>query len=370
MRMNQPDIFKMISNSKFLLLVYLLTICASGLAQSGGQSDTLAKDTFLGIFTHTEPVVGMDAKIVSAQRALDNNPFISGITLKIWWKDFHPEKDQVEWEKLEELISTVAGRSKLINLAIWGGYFTPEWVYEQGVLGVTSSRGTAPVPWDHKYMQLFTEDVRAIAAKYADDPRVFMVEITGHNFKGEEMHAPDSALFIQNPWSRQKVLDNWHYWIDLYDQLYPNKKVSLVISQMYPGKPDLPGLVTGYFMEKCHDRAILQSHQLNGREDRLPESGLICQKYSESVPNCHETVGSFMEQPERQGSAEMTVYKLKAMGNPYFIQLWRRDCNDPEYAKVLLEAWERFDELSLSETKEILIAEGLYRAQSNYKWGR
>lgn len=216
-------------------------------------------------------------------------------------------------------------------------------------------------------MELFTADVKAVAERYANDERVFMVGVLGHNYKGEEMHAPSPDLFKEYGWSEEKVVENWKYWIDLYDELYPTKKLTVVVSQMYPGKNDLPEKVVGYFLEKCKGRAVLQTHQLNGREAVLPLSGEICKKYSHISPNGHETVGSFKEQPERQGTPEMTIYKFRLMGNPMFIQLWRRDCNDPKYAKGLLDTWEKYKNMTVDEMKSQLMNEGLYIEKSDFR---
>lgn len=350
------------------LVIILFGESYRGFAQSM-VPETFEKGTtspFLGIFTHTEPVYGMDSKIQSLKDVISKNPYISGVTLKIRWNDFHPEKNIIEWKKLEELIEIASSNGKYVRLAIWGGYYSPYWVYKEGCYKLEGPKGSTTVPWDKKFMELFSADVKAVAKIYANDPRVFMVGILGHNYKGEEMHAPKTQYFKDYGWSKEIIIDNWKYWIDLYDSLYPTKKLNLVVSQMYPGMTDFPERVVAYFLEKCSERAVLQTDQLNGRESKLPISGQICKKFSSIAPNGHETVGSFKEQPERQGTAEMTVYKLRLMGNPLFIQLWRRDCSDPQYCKRFLDAMEKYEDLSLNEMKQQLIREGLYIEESDY----
>jgi hypothetical protein len=353
--------------SCFSVILAIMVLSANDVSAQPIVPKTFEKGVqapFLGLFTHTEPTLGMDNKIQNVKSVIAKNPYISGITIKIWWKDFHPEKNKIEWEKLEELITIISSSGKLVNLAIWGGYYSPDWVYNEGCAKVEGPLGSTIVPWDPKYMELFSADIKAIAAKYANDRRIFMVGVLGHNFKGEEMHAPPVEIFKDYNWSESKVFENWKYWIDLYNSLYPNKKLSIVISQMYPGKNDLPEKVVSYFLEKCSGRAVLQTHQLNGRE--AIRSMSICEKYSNITPNCHEMVGSFKEQPERQGTPEMTIYNFKQMGNPLYLQLWRRDCEDPQYAKALLEAWEKYKRMTMSEMKEQLIKEGLYIEKSTW----
>lgn len=331
------------------------------------QFKDVEKVSFLGLYTHTEPLKNLDEQIASAAKLLENNPYISGLTLKIKWKDFHPVKDKIEWQKLELLISMAAEKKKMVTLALIPGYSTPEWVFDAGITKIQTKDGFAPIPWDTTYMRLFTKDVKAIAKLYANDSRVNMVEILGHHFRGEEMHAPNKNLFMQFGWNKNVVIANWKYWINLYDSLYPYMKLNLVVSQMYDGVPELPEIVAAYFLEKCSGRAVLQTDQLNGREGgRIPGSGELCKKFSDLAPNCHEMVASFKEQPDRQGTPSMTIYNFKQMGNPYYLQLWRRDCDDPAYAKALLDAWEKYKKMTVPEMKEQLIKEGLFIEKSTW----
>ena len=371
---------KKLSYSTVFALIIIMAYGAVCMAQADVEKETPVyekrfaageKTGFIGIFTHTPTAFSMDVKIEETSRFLASNPYLSGVTIKMTWRQFHPAKDTIYWNKLETLIDIIAAHGKLINFVIVAGYRTPGWVYDEGVekIEVEGPRnGTAPLPWDPMYMRLFTADLRAIAERYADDPRIFMFGVNGHNFRGEEMHAPSSSLFPD--FSCEKVMENWKYWIDLHAELFPQKWLSLVISQMYKTYRDLPDKVVAYFMDKCQGRAVLQTDQLNGREDAMPQSARLCQKYARLGPHCHEMVGSFKEQPERQGTAEMTVYNFVKLGNPLYLQLWARDSYDPQYAKALLYAWEKYGHMAPDELKTHLKKEGKYIETSTWKRGR
>lgn len=330
------------------------------------------KAPFLGVFTHVEPIVDMPQKVESLKALLAGNPYISGITMKLQWKQFHPEKDRIDWENLEQLISIAASAGKFVNLALIPGAATPEWVYAEGAqkagpLKWAKQNTHVPLPWDPKFMELYLGDLKAIAERYGNDPRVFQVQVMGHNYNpnGEEMHAPSVASMEPYGWTREIVLENWKYWIDQYNTLFPKKKLSLIVSQMYGGESarDLPQLVAKYFVEQCKGRAVLQTHQLGGRTDFVTESGAICREFANLAPNCHEAVQSFSEAPEKQGSAAMTLYNARQRGdNLLYLQLWRRDCNDPKYAKAVVDAWNKYSSLSLEDMKARLIADGVYSA--------
>jgi len=264
------------------------------------------KAPFLGVFTHVEPIVGMEQKVESLKSLIDGNPYISGITLKMQWRQFHPEKDVIEWERLEELIDIAARNNLYVNLSLISGAATPEWVYEEGVqkagpVQFGRQNTHVPLPWDRKFMELLANDLRAIAERYGEDPRVFQVQVLGHNYNpnGEEMHAPSVEAMLPYGWTRETVIENWKYWVDLYNELFPKKKLSLIVSQMYRGQgaEDLPDVVAEYFVNTCQGRAVLQTHQLGGRMDYLAASGETCKAFSELAPNCFEAVQSFSESP-------------------------------------------------------------------------
>ena len=63
----------------------------------------------------------------------------------------------------------------------------------------------------------------------------------------------------------------------------------------------------------------------------------------------------------------MTIYNARRMGdNLLYLQLWRRDCNDPKFARDLVEAWQKYGRVPLAELKARLIADGIYIEKSDY----
>lgn len=326
-----------------------------------------AKEQFLGIFTHTKTVSDLETKHVLLVEALDANPHLSGVTIKVWWKHLHPAPGVVHWDKLEAIVDLASSRGLKVNLSLWGGYYSPEWIYEHGVQRVPGDHWyhNAPVPWDPIFERLFISDLEELARRYADDPRIFMVGVAGHNFRGEEMHTP--PVYHVPGWSREKVLDCWEGWIRTFDRLFPEKRLFVVVSQMYPGQDGLTEEVVDYFVETVGSRGVLQTHQLAGRSDNLPESGRLCHKHHSVVPHTHELLGSLTAAPERQGSLDMTMYNLVRMGNPLFLQIWQRDSLDPQHALRVLQKWEKYGHLDPETIQRKLIDNDLFQTKDMYR---
>lgn len=323
------------------------------------------KAAFLGVFAPIEAAPDLRGKLVRLKETMTQNPFIVGVTLRIQWQQFHPEADKVDFEGLDALVETAATAGKLVTIALIPGGASPEWIYQFGVKKIGPVRCgahmvTAPVPWDYRYLEIYWGDLRRLQAKYGADPRVWAVAVLGHNFDplGGEMHAPPPEALRAMGWSKHTVLENWKIWIDLHDELFPTKKLILVVSEGYPGNDDLVEGVARYFVERCQGRAILMSHQLHGRYDELPFGPSLGRKLAGLAPGAHELAASLEANPGRQGSLPMTVFNAVQSGPPVFLQLQPGDCADPRHVKALLNAWNRYGWIPASNLKSVLEEDG------------
>ena len=339
---------------------------------------------FAGHYAHTEVVLPMEEALASLNRLLETTPAIAGVSIKLWWKTLHPEKGRIRWDLLEQMLAACARRGKKAHLTLFPGMNSPEWIFGEGVprvgpVTVGGRSGETPVVWHPRYTALFTADLRELARRHADDPRLDSIQVTGHNYKGGEMHAPKSdtvGVLAAHGFSRATVLQDWKYWIDTVGTLFRRQKLNLVVSQMYPSRANgedfstLPEEVAAYFVERYQGRAILQTMQLNGREsaDRGQlMSQEICLKFSALAPNCHEMVGSFKTQPDRQGTPEMMIFNFVRQGNPLYLQYWRADAGDPELIAQIETAWRTYGGMEKDALAARLKAEGRWIETSTFE---
>jgi hypothetical protein len=285
---------------------------------------------------------------------------------------------------LEQMLGACARHGKKAHLAIFPGMNAPGWIFAEGVprvgpVTVGGRSGETPVLWDPKYTALFTADVRELARRHAEDPRLDSIQIAGHNYKGGEMHAPKAdpgGALAAHGLTRATALQDWKYWIDTFGALFRRQKLNLVVSQMYPNRTNgedfstLPEEVAAYFVQKYQGRAILQTMQLNGREsaDRGQlMSQEICLKFSELAPNCHEMVGSFKTQPDRQGTPEMMVFNFIRQKNPLYLQYWRADAADPALIARMETAWRTYGAMDKDALAARLKSEGRWIETSPFE---
>lgn len=328
---------------------------------------------FLGFFSSTEPNYGLPDATRFIERVVAHNPLISGFTVRLQWRVFHPERGRIEWTALEQLIATAAAADKLIILSLLPGGASPQWIYEAGALKVGPTRNgarmiTTPVPWDPTFVELFTQDLAAIAARYGKDPRLLGLTVLGQNFNylGEEMHAPAVDAFLPFGWTEERVLANWRLWIDTYARLFPTKKLMMVPSQSYRGADHLSRKFVEYFAQQCAGRGMLQTHQLTGRGEKVSFGPEICREFADRLPASHEIFSSIKFIPWRNGSLSMWVYNANRVAPVPFLQMWPRDAEDPAVAEMLRVAWENYGAVPADEAEARLRREGKYVVSTPY----
>lgn len=337
------------------------------------NDETEGKTNELVIWTHTEPNTNLDTQYNKLQGFFEKNPYIKGISIKFQWSQIHKYEPNLLIDKLKKIVDYCSSYNMEIGLEMIAGFATPQWVMDKGVDNIgtvtvgNTTKDKCPKVWDPLYKELLRKDLTAIAYKFNDNPNVKEVAINGHNYKGGEMHAPQvNELMIEKGYSDEMVLKEWEEWIDFYANTFSNKNLSLTISQAYNDKQ--PGQIVDILLRKYRDRAKINNCQLDGRNDMITRNNFYLndiRKEHQDVTYSYEMVGSFMEEPARQGSYEMTVYNARQGGPISYLRLWRRDCDSKQYAEQLIEAWDKYKDMTMTEFKASLIEEGLYKEAQN-----
>lgn len=390
---------KCLSKSFIVLLILATLLIFSTISDAQYKRQT--KGPWYGVFTHigeTNPFKkwkgfgSLKSRIEEIKR---ENPYISGVTIKILWKHINPAKNEYNFKGLDELLRSLEQNDMRVILSMFtGNQSAPDWIYEEGAKKFVASNKVkgrylyGPVPWDPVYMKFLNACLKELAKKINSDPRVVAVGIYGHNFVGGEMvMAYANTEEDLRKWDAlgrtdTVIFENWKHWVDVYADFFSNKKIVLTLGPMYgEGKRigHLTDQLAQYAVDKYSDGVILQHMALHGRFDGLG----ICWEHGnldkcadsqirnrDKVSSGFETLGSFIKQPARQGNVEMTVYNaLKA--NPLYIQLWPRDAlspRGPEIAQQINGFYEKYKSMKLENIRTQLQKQGKYL--QNYRWKR
>jgi len=361
-------------------ILLFLTGCSAGRSLSKTKME--GRVEFLGVFTHTVHWLPFDKQVETMEEILARNPYIKGVGIRAPWRFFSPTKDACETKDFLELVRFLKERKLHVYVAlIPGSLCTPGWVFDEGAGKITTHGPLSQVmpytvvPWDPVYMKHWEIFLKKIAPIIEAEEGIFSVDILGHNAM-MEMHMPGGEENLEQwrsfGWSPEVVWENWKHWVDFYAGQFPHKKLAITLSLMYgPETADLTTRIATYAIEKYPSRIILTNHQLHGRFDYMnaedPQHGSQI-KFRDRAPSGWECLGSWWQQPDRQGSVDLAVYNtLKA--NPLFIQIWNRDALvNPDYAGRIAECFEEYSRISPAELKEKLQAEGKYKTREQNTW--
>ena len=178
----------------------------------------------------------------AAERAIAS-PAVDGITYYTGVSVLMPTQGTYNWDYLDEAIALARKYDKPLKLGMLGGRWVPTWFYDVGVEKFEWALSTdlvdpglydavAPVPWDTIYLDLMEQLVGAAAARYADDPTLMSVQVTGPALSsGLEtnlvLNDTDVARIGFEP---ATYIAAWHRMIDVYAAAFPDDDVALALN--------------------------------------------------------------------------------------------------------------------------------------------
>jgi len=168
-------------------------------------------------------------------KAVYSNPAVDGIALRTEWDKIETSNGVYDWSYLDRNIAAAAAAGKKVSISVAAGVTTPSWLYNLGAAGFTFTSGGTnykiPVPWDPVFLAQWTQFVRDLGARYATNPAVVLVKITGINALTPETMLPrtsaDNTRWAAIGYTPTKVENAWRTIADTFAQAFPKKQISL-----------------------------------------------------------------------------------------------------------------------------------------------
>lgn len=183
---------------------------------------------------------------------------VDGVFLRLYWDKLQTSATTFDWSYLDPELKRIAKAGKSISIGVAAGSHSPEWVYKAGVPSLSfdefrkQGKGkrfsiTIPVPYNEKFLQLWTGFIQSFATHLKTMPDVYskisLVKLTGinettvevrlpaqkeiSNEKGSSTDAP--AIWSQAGYTPQKVLDAWNRILNAYYDNFNDKYVSIAV---------------------------------------------------------------------------------------------------------------------------------------------
>jgi hypothetical protein len=230
------------------------------------------------------------------------NPFMSGITVQINWRDIEPVEGKPDWSKLDELFAAAASSKKWVHLDIVPGFFSPAWALEGAKTDLFEipygpGHGTVtrlPMPWDRKYLDRWFTFVKQLGERYGRAPAFRMIGAAGPTSVSDEMTLPNGPPAIQkwlgNSYTPAKYLAAWEETFQVYAGAFPNQCVSLA-------GPSLPILERGRHDRPEHVRAqrdiVDRALRVFGRRLAIQSNDLHAGQAAVEAPDFTDFINSF-----------------------------------------------------------------------------
>jgi hypothetical protein len=258
-----------------------------------------------------DPVVLEGKRLVTdAQLAL---PQVAGLTIRARWAWLHPEAGKFDFSFLDAHTARCRKVDKPYKILVMTGVQSaPAWI------GGPWHRG-APVPWSPQLAEHYAALVAELGARYASDPLLVGVHITGPTFPSAEMH-PAPGIEALPGYSDKAMVAAWSASIDAHAKAFPETAAILSISVRPPASRYL-GEVTAYGRKQLGERFTLQHNSLKASTSPLAAHHVfITNAAKRGVRVGFEMVCAAMDNPGRFGSRDvMAGIELgKRAGGVYF----------------------------------------------------
>lgn len=309
-------------------------------------------------------------------------PYVDGFTAYYAWNDLEPTEGGFDFGAIDLLLEHVREHGKTINIGIYAGAHTPDWVIDKGVPAFywlrpfkedqVRSQGVAqeqrsPWPWDDEYLKYWKKFMSEVIERYKDDKSVGYISLTGPTIR-------DLTTGIQlredSDWNRFKgdigdddvtasLVAAWIDVIEHFQKIDSHTRYALAVGPIRPGNPnvDVARAVSDYVIQKQYKNIAIMSVFLN---DTWFSSGLAARRIRSILRAAHEegfNIGYQMAQSAQRNSTWRTDRLIvKELGKSFefglsdgmqWVEVWHDDIIDrksdtpnPKYTNEIVKVHE------------------------------
>jgi PKD repeat protein len=221
--------------------------------KDGDSATTTTTVTALApmIFLQSNGVFAVNTPNKTFTQSVLSNVYVSGLAVRVTWNFLEPSEGTYNWSYLDGVISSAASAGKKVSLSVAAGVSTPNWVYAAGAQAFSfidssaPATQTIPVPWDPVFLSEWQTLITQLGARYATNPAVMRVKLTGVNYNTAETMLPistgvsasngtttwtttnDVADWQAIGYTRAKVEGAWQTIANTFAQAFPSQQLAV-----------------------------------------------------------------------------------------------------------------------------------------------
>jgi len=287
---------------------------------------------WLVVIFSSSPIVAAEPKGFYLLQAVDRpsvrehelkSKKVAGLSIRFSWQQTQPAEKRYDWSFVDREIARAKSLDKQVMLRAMAGVLSPDWLYAAGANRVDSNKGRPlPVPWDPVMLEHWSNYVETLGARYADEPALTLVHLSGPTSDSAEMHLPRSiAPTRQNV---ERVGRAWRETIDVYTKAFPRTPLSLNASNPFRARDNLSQTVSQYLIEQAGERATIQLNSLSAKTTTRFKVYAMIKRYGQSGVRVGFQMLSGSHRSRFGGSFETSLQAGAAAKGAYY-EIYRSD---------------------------------------------
>jgi hypothetical protein len=195
-----------------------------------------------------------------------NNPSVAGLSARFTWDVIQPQKNQYNWDIIDNAINRAKTYGKKIILRVTAGINTPEWVYNDGAHYIVFENAVSiikmPIVWDNIYIQDWCNFIDALGNRYNASDTVASIQMTGCGRLAEMSIYFSNIDWINYGYSIDTYVSAWKTLINTYNNAFPNKIIQIDIHHVLGNQDNSLPEVLDYCLKNYPKKLYVQANDL------------------------------------------------------------------------------------------------------------
>ncbi len=294
-----------------------------------------------------------------------NNPYVTGVSIRVPWKEIEPEEGRFEWGSLKKEMERVRAASKVATLRVMSAAPSlPNWLLKKiHTLEITDENEyhktarqkiRAHVFWDPEFLKAKKNLYAEMGRQFGSDTNLKVVGIAFANTHSEDWSVPvkgaSRAAWLTAGYTPERFIDAGKQTLDAAMTAFPNSAILLAVGNnpLDTDTLNVPRTVIRYANERYPGRLIVQLNRLAAKSPLPAEANGPWKLLMENRPFVAGQMlwnvsgdSSYRMNKKMPGNPRQILSEAIEKGFAYgmcYIEVYVRDILDPGMRPVLAEA--------------------------------
>lgn len=277
-------------------------------------------------------------------------PGIDGVTLYTSLARIEPQDGAYDWKDLDAAVEAATNAGRPIHLAVLGGRWTPDWVFQKGAKKIEWTHSTtlvdsgttqarAPLPWDPVYLGIMSDMATELGRRYGSNPLVTGIQITGPALANglETNFVISEEVAKANGFTPKAYIQAWVTMGEAFGKAFPDKQLYIALSNEIAGHRDekVPRAIRSQLEERLGSRLSIMVFYLT-HEPWFTKGNPAVEIWREGdqTGKAAQMIAIYSEKKLPPQALTEAVRRAGAM-KARFVEIWIEDLLLPDYRNAV-----------------------------------